>query len=229
MLDKVVHKNILVSLLKDIYTNAAVGPFLGFKGGTAAYFFYELNRFSVDLDFDLLDDAQAQHVFGELKKILVAHGAIKESREKRYTLFFILSYSEQAQNIKVEVNLRNFGSRYDVKSYLGIPMKVMIKEDMIAHKMVAMLERMGKANRDIFDTYFFLKHHWPINEQIIEKRTGLSIQQFLQQCVQALEAMDTRDILSGLGELLDNKQKAWVKEKLRDETIFLLKLSLENY
>lgn len=49
-------------------------------------------------------------------------------------------------------------------------MKVMVKEDMAAHKMVTMLERMDRANRDIFDTYFFLKNNWPINEQIIEKK-----------------------------------------------------------
>ena len=51
-------------------------------------------------------------------------------------------------------------------------MKVMVQEDMAANKMVAMYERIGNANRDIFDTYFFLKNNWPINDQIIEKRTG---------------------------------------------------------
>ncbi len=57
-------------------------------------------------------------------------------------------------------------------------MKVMVQEDIAAHKMVAMVERMGKANRDIFDTYFFLQHNWPINEQFIVHRTGLSMPDF---------------------------------------------------
>lgn len=35
-------------------------------------------------------------------------------------------------------------------------------------------------------------------------------------------------ILSGLGELLDNKQKTWVKSQLRSDTIFLLKLALSK-
>lgn len=48
--------------------------------------------------------------------------------------------------------------------------------------MVAMLERMGEANRDIFDTHFFLKNNWPINDKILEKRTGLSMHQFLKKC-----------------------------------------------
>lgn len=56
MLDAAHHKTILIRILKDIYTDTTIGPFLGFKGGTAAYLFYDLNRFSVDLDFDLLDE-----------------------------------------------------------------------------------------------------------------------------------------------------------------------------
>ena len=40
-------------ILKDVYTDVSIAPLLGFKGGTCAYFFYGLPRFSVDLDFDL--------------------------------------------------------------------------------------------------------------------------------------------------------------------------------
>lgn len=226
MLDVANHKNVLIRILKDIYTDTTIGPFLGFKGGTAAYLFYNLNRFSVDLDFDLLDPSEEQQVFEQITKILEKHGTIKESLKKRYTIFFRLSYTDNHQNIKIEINLRNFGSQYEVKSYLGIAMKVMVKEDMIANKMVAMTERIGKANRDIFDTYFFLKNNWPINEQIIKKRTGLSMHEFLKKCIKILESMINVGILSGLGDLLDAKQKTWVKNNLLTETIFLLQLKL---
>jgi uncharacterized membrane protein YheB (UPF0754 family) len=229
MIDTAIHKNTLIHILKDVYTDAAIGPLLGFKGGTAVYLFYGLNRFSVDLDFDLLDSSKKHQVFQQLKKIVEKYGTIKDSYEKINTLFFMISYSDKFRNIKIEVNLRDFGSKYEIKSYLGISMKVMVKEDMAAHKMVAMLERFGDANRDIFDIYFFLKNNWPINDQIIKKRTGLSMHQFLKKCIQMLESMSNRGILSGLGELLDVKQKVWVKANLRTETIFLLKLKLENY
>ncbi len=49
MLDPITHKNISL-YFKDIYTDPMIGPILGFKGGTAVYLFYNLNRFSVDLD-----------------------------------------------------------------------------------------------------------------------------------------------------------------------------------
>lgn len=225
------HRNILIHILKEIYTDSAIGPVLGFKGGTAAYLFYNLCRFSVDLDFDLLDPSKEHQVFEHVKKILEEYGIIKDACEKRFSLFFLLSYNDKLQNaynIKVEINRRNFGSKYEVKSYLGIAMKVMVPEDMVAHKMVAMMERIGTTNRDIFDTWFFLKNNWPINEAIIQKRTELTIKSFLEKCIAELESMSDRGILSGIGELLDAKQKLWAKSKLRTETIFLLRLKLES-
>jgi len=40
--------------------------------------------------------------------------------------------------------------------------------------------------------------------------------------------MSDRNILSGIGELLDAKQKAWAKANLRKETIFLLQLLMST-
>ncbi|MDO9399637.1 MAG: nucleotidyl transferase AbiEii/AbiGii toxin family protein [bacterium] len=230
-LNTVKHKNILIKILKDIYTDSTVGPFLGFKGGTAAFLFYDLNRFSVDLDFDLLEESKEDYIFEQIQKILSNYGTIKEAQKKRFNLLFLLSYNKKevgAQNIKIEINRRNFGSKYEIKAYLGISMKVMTKEDMFAHKFCAMYERINKTNRDIFDVYFFLQNDWLVNKKIIESRTKMSYKDFLQKSINALEKISDRNILSGMGELLDEKQKAWVKLKLKIETIFLLKLALDN-
>ena len=229
-LDTARHKNILIKILKDIYTDTTIGSVLGFKGGTAAYLFHELNRESLDLDFDLLDETKEDHVFEKIEVIAKNYGKIKEHRKKRYNLFLLLSYEDEAPNIKIEINRREFGSKYEVKSYLGISMKVMIREDMFAHKLVAMYERIGDANRDIFDVWFFLQHDWPINKEIVEKRAETTFKDFLQKCIEALEKLPDRGILAGMGELLDEKQKAWVKANLRKDTIFLLKsAALDSY
>jgi len=53
MLNKEKHQLIMGQILKDIYTDVSISSLLGFKGGTCAYFFYGLGRFSADLDFDL--------------------------------------------------------------------------------------------------------------------------------------------------------------------------------
>lgn len=82
-LDIVTHRSILINILKDIYADVDIGQMLGFKGGTAAYLFYELSRFSVDLDFDLLAPDSEDLVFEKLKSILEKYGSVKEARKKR--------------------------------------------------------------------------------------------------------------------------------------------------
>jgi predicted nucleotidyltransferase component of viral defense system len=228
MFDRNVHKTILLQILKDIYTDTSLGPILGFKGGTAANFFYDLGRFSVDLDFDLLNQDREIFVFEKIEKILHEYGTIKEKYRKKHTLLFVISYDEKSQNIKVEINRRVFGSRYELKNYLGISVLLMIKEDMFAHKLVAVLERTKTANRDVYDIWHFLKNRWPINKEIIERRTGMNFKEYLGKCIAFVESFSDRNILSGMGELLDEKQKAWAKTHLRKETAFLLKIRLEQ-
>jgi predicted nucleotidyltransferase component of viral defense system len=228
MLDRNVHKTILLQILKDIYTDASLGPVLGFKGGTAANFFYDLGRFSVDLDFDLLNGDKEAFVFEKIEKILNEYGTIKEKYTKKHTLLFVISYDEKSQNIKVEINRRVFGSRYELKNYLGISMLIMVRGDMFAHKLVAVLERVKTANRDVYDIWYFLKNQWPINKKIVEKRTRINFKDYLKKCIVFIESLSDRNILSGMGELLDEKQKAWAKTNLRKDTVFLLKVRLEQ-
>jgi len=230
-LDTAKHKSILVKILKDIYADPTISTILGFKGGTAAALFYNLNRFSVDLDFDLLDAGKEDYVFERVRAILENYGKLKQARKKRFNLFYILSYDEKdinAQNIKVEINRREFGSKYDVKSFLGISMQVMVKEDMAAHKLCAMYERIGKTNRDIFDIQFFLAHDWPVNKKIVEDRMVVTYKEFLEKSISVMEKFDDGDILAGMGELLTEKQKAWAKAKLKSEALFSLRLALEK-
>ena len=228
MLNINTHRTLLIQILKEIYSDSSLGPILGFKGGTAAYLFYELGRFSVDLDFDLLDEKKEDFILEKIEKILINFGTIKEKYNKRHTIFFVISYSKEAHNIKVEINKRSFGSSYEVRNYLGISMLVMKKEDMFAHKLAALLDRKKIANRDIFDIWFFLKNNWDVNEGIIEKRTGLKLNEYLKECISLLEKESDRYILQGIGELLDEKTKVWAKQKLKKDIIFLLKLKLEE-
>jgi hypothetical protein len=222
------HREILLQILKDIYSDSSIAPYLGFKGGTAALLFYGLDRNSVDLDFDLLDESKESVVFERLQKITASHGAITASHIKKFNMLNVVSYDPGAQKIKVEVNRRNFGSRYEMKTLLGISMLVMVEADMYAHKLMAMYERVGKTSRDIFDVYFFEKKHCEINEAIVEERSGMSFKDTLAACIKLLEQMDNKHILDGLGELLTESQKDWARAKLKEETIFLLKVKMDG-
>ncbi len=227
-LDYAKHKNILLQILKDVYSDTSLATALGFKGGTAALLFYDLQRNSVDLDFDLLDDTKEKEIFEKVQRITASYGTITESRIKRFNLSNIISHAPGTQQIKVEVNRRQFGSRYEMKTLLGISMLVMVKEDMFAHKLMAMYERIGKTSRDVFDVYFFYKKGWEINKTIVEARSGVSFKKTLQKCITLLEKINNKHILDGLGELLSESQKDWARAKLKKETIFLLKLALSN-
>lgn len=220
------HQAILLKILKDIYADAALASRLGFKGGTAAMLFYGLNRHSVDLDFDLLDEGQEDIVFARIQELIAGYGTVTYAQVKRSTLLCVISYAPDAQQIKVEINRRNFGSRYEMKTLLGIGMLVMVEADMFAHKLMAMYERVGKTSRDVFDVYFFAKKGTPINEQIVEARSGLTFKETVTKCIGLIEEMGDRHILDGLGELLTEPQKDWARAKLKPDTVFLLKVMI---
>lgn len=70
MLDINKHKFYLIRILKDIYSDIELANGLGFKGGTALMFFYDLPRFSVDLDFSLLNPDIEGAVYKKVKEII---------------------------------------------------------------------------------------------------------------------------------------------------------------
>jgi len=218
------HKSIFINILREIYADPNLRSILGFKGGTAAMLFYQLPRFSVDLDFDLLDPEKKEAVFEKLKEILPNFGTLTQSVDKQSTLFFILNYQKGERNLKVEVSKRPSKAEFVIKNYLGISMLIMKEEDMAAGKLSALLTRKRFATRDVFDLWFFLKNNWQINEELVLEKTGVSLTDALKKAQNQVKDIKKTELLAGMGDLLDNKQKAWVKEKLVDETLFYLRL-----
>ena len=217
-------------ILRDIYSDTSISSLIGFKGGTCAYFFYGLTRFSVDLDFDLFfsDEATQKLVHKKIGGMLGKYGDIKDDYIKRNTIFFLLSYGDADHNVKVEVNVRilmsDIKEHYEVKEYLGISMLVGKKDYLFASKLSALIDRKLLAMRDIYDVWFFGTNHWDINAEVIKARTGKTVKEHLVDCISVIEAVKDNEILHGLAELLvDEKVKVWVKAHLRDEVVFLLK------
>jgi len=230
MLNKEKHQLIIGRILRDIYSDTKIASLLGFKGGTCAYFFYNLPRFSADLDFDLLklEDGQTQKlIFETVRSILEKYGDIKDSYIKRYTIFFLLSYGGADHNIKLEINIRplvpDIKVYYELKEYIGISMLVGKKDYLFAGKLAALTTRRGTAMRDIYDVWYFAKNNWDINVEILKARTGKNVKEYLADCIGIIEQVKDNEILQGLGELIGEKEKAWVKNNLRKETVFLLK------
>ena len=230
MLNREKHQLIMGQILKDIYTDVSISPLLGLKGGTCAYFFYGLPRFSVDLDFDLLviNEKNQKLVLEKIVAILSKYGQIKDQYIKRFTVFALLSYGDDDHNIKVEINIRklaeNIQDHYEMKEHLGISMFVAKKDYLFASKLLALTLRNEVAMRDIYDIYYFAKNNWDINAEVIKERTGKTIKEYLADCLVFLEKVKDNQIMQGLGELIDSdKEKAWVRNHLKADTIFMLK------
>lgn len=221
------HKFFLVQILKEIYSDIELASCLGFKGGTALMFFYDLPRFSVDLDFNLLDKSKEQAVYDKVRKILLKYGKIFDEAIKFYGPIIVLDYGVGERKLKVEISNRVWNNHYEIKNMLGINMKVMTAPDMFAHKLCALLDRSEITNRDIFDSWFFMSKQTPINAAIVETRMEMPFADYVQKCIDHLEAMSDKGMLNGLGELMDDDMKKFVRTKLRTETISLLRFYKE--
>jgi len=230
MLNREKHQLVMGQILKDIYTDVTISSLLGFKGGTCAYFFYNLPRFSVDLDFDLLmvNDENQKMVFEKIVAILGKYGEVKDQYIKRFTVFALLSYGDDDHNIKVEINVRklveNIQDHYEMKEYLGISMFVAKKDYLFASKLSALTLRSETAMRDIYDIHYFAKSNWDINAEVIKERIGKTTKEYLADCVVFIEKLKDNQMLQGLGELVDSeKEKAWIRTHLKTDSIFMLK------
>jgi len=230
--DRNKHETIMSKILMDIYKDRVLSSVLGFKGGTAAYFFYDLPRFSVDLDFDLLDSKKVEEVFEEVKKIAVIYGDIKDAWIKRNTILVAISCGQLDRNLKIEISGREEEKKdiYEQKSLYGFSVLVMEKSAMCANKLVALGNRKKTVGRDMFDVYFFLKNDWPIDTEIIQNKTGKNVNEYLTYLVDFVNVKsDSINMLLGLGELVDEKQKAWVRSNLVSELKSLLAIYARKY
>ncbi len=171
---------LLVLLLHEL--SSAFAKELIFKGGTALKYFYNLNRFSEDLDFsystkgDLADKKRlsgrieaALDSFGRQYKITEKeHRANKEGGEIAGINYGIrvegpLNHRlNQLQNIKIDISLRSDvilkpEPRYFSPAYQDIAtfsVNVMDINEILAEKVAAALER--TRMRDLYDLYYLL-------------------------------------------------------------------------
>lgn len=217
------HKYYMVQLLKSIYSDAELAIGLGFKGGTAAMFFYGLPRFSVDLDFNLLHVEKSDVVYQKVRKIVLKYGNIHDEAQKFYSNIIVLDYGAAERKLKVVISVRHFNDDYETKNLLGINMKVMTLSNMFSHKLCALLDRSSVANRDIFDCWFFMNTQTPVNQKIIEQRANKSLPEYLQDCIETIEKLPDKSMLDGIGELVNQELKTFVRNKLRIEILTLLR------
>ena len=209
-------------ILKEIFTSE-ISDFLCFKWGTLTYFCYGLDRFSTDIDMDILDLQHEEKIIEIVRKILYQLWDIKNETLCKTLHRWIFRYDERSMNIKVELNKRvRKSNTYDFKNIDGMKIRCITKDSMCANQLVALYERL--KNRDLYDVNFFLKKNFPINEDIIKERTWKDLKFLVRELVELLPFhYKENNILAELWEVLTDEQKIWMKNKALDETIELLK------
>ncbi|MDD3608110.1 MAG: nucleotidyl transferase AbiEii/AbiGii toxin family protein [Candidatus Moranbacteria bacterium] len=228
MLNRKKHRKVIFEIIREIYSGP-VGAWLGFKGGTMLYFFYGLDRFSVDLDFDLLNLSKAKEVFNETEKILKQYGKLEDKMDKNFTLLFELRYEVGMQSVKVEINKRvSPKNNYEMKNFYGTAVKALKIEDSFAHKLIASTNRKAVANRDFYDIWFLFKNGFFPNEEIIKDYTGKSAKDYCSELKKFVEDNFSSNPLAGLGELIEPDRKEWVKRSLKAELLAQIDFYINN-
>ena len=213
-----IHRTILFSIVQDIF-KSNIWKYLAFKWWTACYFLYSLDRFSTDLDFDLLD--QNVDIDTEIIEIISKYWKVKKWNK------IILSYGENDVNIKIDISRKVWkANKYEVINFYWNPIKVQTKATIFANKLVAFLERW--ANRDIYDIYFFLKNAYEINENVVLERTGKNLKEVLIEVKEKLQKLPKNyNILDWLWEIFTAKQKDFVKKNLVWDLIWLVDFKIK--
>ncbi len=216
--DAEIHKRILVQVLLDIFKTFP-GK-LGFKGGTCAQLFYDLPRISVDLDFDILILFTPAEI-DELKIVVGKHGSIKKFHDKRHTTFFLLNYRANFPNVKIELNKRIWKNNVYLPVWLlGVEIRIADEETIFTNKLVALTDRKLPVARDLFDAYYFFKAGYSVKERLLQERTGKNTKEYLVFLKKYIKRnFNKRIVLQGLGEILQEEQKEWVRKNLVDEAI----------
>lgn len=217
------HYTYLYNILRDIASDKELSPLLLFKGGTSLMFFYDLPRFSVDLDFTLIDKEQEQLVYDRLLDITSKYGEIVGNNLGFFGPKVVLSYGRGEWNLKIEVSNRYWGEQPNILMLDGFSLNVMSLSDMYAHKLIALEERTGVATRDIYDICFFEQKEVFPNEEIIMKRKGRSLLEQLTVDIQILEEFPENRILSALAPLLAPDEIKWARSHLLPQTISSLR------
>ena len=222
-MDKNKHKLYMAQILSLIFKDKDLCNVIAFKGDTSLMFFHNLNRFSTDLDFNLLDATKLDIVYNKVRAILTRFGTIDDEAKKLFGPVLVLNYGKGERMLKVDISIREYPNHYEMRSLAGTDIRVMTMPDMFAHKLCAMGERLSP--RDIFDVWFFLQNHTEINEEIVQLRTGKSVAEYAAWCAEHVRAASPKLLMQGLGEVLnDAKSKTFVKNKLIDETSSALEL-----
>lgn len=237
--DSIKHKNQIYKLLREILKNPLLSQELMFKGGTYASLRGVLDRFSVDLDFDLPKKNNKGDIRKECYKIFKDLNLEIKDESKKYLQFF-LKYDapEGARNtLKLEIN-------DDVSEYNEYE-KVLLEQinmycngqtldTMFANKLVACKARYDKngkiAGRDFYDIYKFFLQGLDVNIKVVEDKMGMGYIEYLESLILFVGEHLTDKLLNqDLNPLLKQREIDDLLPHLKDDIVIFLQDEISRY
>jgi predicted nucleotidyltransferase component of viral defense system len=230
--EDVIHKSHLHRLLMEIIDQPLMAQTLAFKGGSCAAMLGYLDRFSVDLDFDVLGDADEAALRNAFHQIF-DHLGYSVVLEFDKVLFFQLRYpSGQGKRHTLKVSASNImvkANQYKVQFFPEIDrlMNSQTIETMFANKLVAVTDRYTQhktiAGRDIYDIHHFFIQGFAYNGAVIRERTGLEPKDYFGELIDFIKKHITQTTINeDLNSLLPNRQFQQVRKILIPETLSML-------
>ncbi len=224
-----IHRGQLYRLLIEIADNNILTNSLIFKGGTCASMLGRLDRFSVDLDFDIQKEANIKTIKNHLEKTFkTLNLEIKD--QSINSIQYVVRYeaqNNQRNSIKIDAVNHPFLSDKHLPSYLSEIDRYLIcqtVETMFAHKLVAVLDRYEKhgsiAGRDIYDIHHFFISGYKYDTGIIKERTGLPVKEFLVALKSFIEQKVTGTAINeDLNTLLPSDKYQTIRKSLKFEVL----------
>jgi len=227
-----IHKSYLNRLLIEISDDPRLLQALAFKGGTCASMLGFLDRFSVDLDFDLLQKTSEESIRGQFRQIFDYLGLAIKKEFDNVLMFQVLypSRPNKRNTIKISVNsLTVKANEYKVQYFPEIDrlMNSQTIETMFANKLVAVMDRYNNhqtiAGRDIYDIHYFFISGYSYSEAVIKERTGEDPKDYFKKLTEFIKDKVTQTMINGdLNALLPERQFQSVRKVLIPETLNFL-------
>jgi len=232
------HKNQIFLLLREILKDPLLSQSLMFKGGTYASLRGVLDRFSINLDFDLPNKEKINDIKKKFYKIFKKLDLEIKDKSKKHLQFF-LRYSApegERNTLKLEINDDvGVNNKYEkvLLEQINMYCNGHTLDTMFANKLVACKARFDKnrkiAGRDFYDIYQFFLQGLDINKKVIEERTNMAYLDYLKSLLPFIKKEITPKLLNqDLNPLLKQKDINILLPHLKNDILIFLQDEIER-
>lgn len=227
------HKIALYSLLRSVLSDQLLSQQIYFKGGTCASMLGYLDRFSVDLDFDLIDNKNKEILRERVHQIIARLGfEIKDESQQHLQFFIKYRHDANVRNtLKLEiVDIVAKANKYELVNLADINMHCHAQtvDTMFANKLVALqsrFEKTGKiAGRDVYDIHHFFKKNYDINLEVIEELRSKPVKSYFSEVIEFIDTRVTIELLrQDLNPLVSATDLRKILPELKGELLVYLR------